>query len=108
MITPHPNLRFDIHPVRAKSISWIELFYPCGHTGQILPDTPIRRVTYQGQRPVSFKWHNPRSCKVTPELINWVTEEFIHVFNSNAFIWNISCSTAPKELQCHISGLISS
>ena len=105
MITPHPDLRFDIHPVRAKSISWIELFYPCGHTGQILPNTSVRGVTYCGEHPISFKWHNPDNCKVTPTLIRWITAEFQHIFKANAFIWNISCSTAPKELQCHINGL---
>ncbi len=42
MTLPYPDLRFDLHPVRAKSVSWIELFYPCGHTGQILPNTHIR------------------------------------------------------------------
>ena len=30
MTLPYPDLRFDLHPVRAKSVSWIELLYPCG------------------------------------------------------------------------------
>ncbi len=72
MTLPYPDLRFDLHPVRAKSVSWIELFYPCDHTGQILPNTPIRGVTYSGNRPVAFKWHNSQACKVTPQLIDWV------------------------------------
>ena len=105
MTIPHPDLRFDIHPVRAKSVSWIELFYPCGHTGQILPNTPIRGVTYSGKRPVAFKWHNPGGCKVTPELVNWVYTEFTHIFNKDAFKWQASSYTAPKELQWHLLGL---
>ena len=106
MTTPSPDLRFDIRPVRAKSVSWIELFYPCGNTGQILPNTPVRGITYLGERPISFKWHNPGNCKVTTTLLFWIMTQFQHIFNSNAFIWNISCYTAPKELQCHIIGLL--
>ena len=82
MTRPSPDLRFDMHPVRAKSVSWIELFYPCGHTGQILPNTPVRGITYRSERPISFKWHNPRNCKVTPSLLYWITNEFCHIFNN--------------------------
>ena len=105
MTQPSPDLRFNVHPVRAKAISWIELFYPCGHTGQVLPNKPVRGIRYCGERPIGFKWHNPGNCKVTPLLIHWITNEFCHIFKSNAFVWNISCYTAPKELQCHIRGL---
>lgn len=104
MTLPSPDLRFDLHPVRAKSISWIELFYPCGHIGQILPNRPIRGVTYQGKSPCGFKWHNPNACKVTAELIKWVNTEFIYIFTIDAFKWQISSYTAPKELQCHLLG----
>ena len=101
-----PDLRFDLHPVRAKSVSWIELLYPCGHTGQVLPNNLIRGVTYNGQRPIGFIWHNPQACKVTPQLIDWILNEFQHIFTTNAFKWQASCYTAPKELQCHLLGLM--
>ena len=107
MTLPSPDLHFDIHPIRAKSVSWIELLYPCGHTGQILPNAPIRGVTYRGNRPVAFKWHNSQACKVTPQLIDWVFNEFQYIFTINAFKWQVSSYTAPKELQCHLLGLTS-
>ena len=106
MTLPSPDLRFDIHPIRAKSVSWIELFYPCGHTGQILPNAPIRGVTYSGKRPIGFVWHNPRACTVTPQLLEWIYKEFQHIFTTNAFKWQVSSYTAPKELQCHLLGLM--
>ena len=105
MTLPYPDLRFDLHPVRAKSVSWIELFYPCGHTGQILPNTHIRGVTYSGKRPIGFVWHNPRACTVTPQLLEWIYKEFQHIFTTNAFKWQVSSYTAPKELLCHLLGL---
>ena len=106
MTLPSPDLRFDLHPVRAKSVSWIELFYPCGHTGQILPNTYVRGITYCGKRPVAFKWHNPEACKATRTLLFWIMSEFIPIFKTDAFKWQASCYTAPKELQCHLLGLM--
>ena len=106
MTMPSPDLRFDLHPVRAKSVSWIELFYPCGHTGQILPKTLIRGVTYSGKRPVGFIWHNPKACTVTPDLLEWIYREFQHIFTIDAFKWQASSYTAPKELQWHLLGLM--
>ena len=105
MTIPSPDLRFNSHPVRAKSISWIELLYPCGHTGQILPNTPIRGVRYSGKRPIGFVWHNPKACTVTPDLLEWIYKEFRHIFTADAFMWQTSSYTAPKELQWHLLGL---
>lgn len=90
--------------VLSNKHSWIELFYPCGHTGQIIPNTPVRGVTHGGKRPIAFKWHNRQACKVTPQLIDWVLNEFQCIFITDAFKWQISCNTAPKELQWHING----
>ena len=101
MTQPHPDLRI----VRTKSISWIELIYPCGHTGQILPNKHAKGLTYNGKRPVAFKWHNPGICKIDTPLLFWIMSEFIHIFKTDAFKWQASCYTAPKELQCHILGL---
>ena len=105
MSLPSPDLRFDLHPVRAKSVSWIELLYPCGHTGQILPNTPIRGATYSGKRPIGFVWHNPKACTVTPDLLEWIYREFQYIFTIDAFKWQASSYTAPKELQWHLLGL---
>ena len=96
---------FKAHPVRAKSISWIELFYPCGHSQPVAILSTLRGIRHNGKRPIAFKWHNPGGCKVTTELVNWVYTEFTHIFNKDAFKWQASSYTAPKELQWHLLGL---
>ena len=112
MATPYPSLKSYLHffPTKAylNSNSWIELFYPCGNTGEILPNMSVKGIRYSGQRPCGFIWHNPQACKVTKELIDWVHREFVHIFISDAFKWQASTYTAPKELQCHLLGLTSS
>jgi len=104
MNQPYPNLYLDKKHVRAKSISWIELHYPCGGTGQILPKDPVRGILLKGKRPIGFTWHNPKAIKVTPKLIKWIDTEFQHIFTHDAFKWKASLHTAPKELQCHLIG----
>ena len=103
--SPSPNLWFDRHPVRAKSISWIELIYPCGHTGQIMPLSLIEGIAFRGQKPIAFVWHNPKAIVVTPKLIEWIYTQFQHIFTLDAFKWQASSYTAPKELQWHLLGL---
>ena len=83
---------FKAHPVRAKSISWIELLYPCGHSQPVAILSAISGIRHRGRRPITFKWHNPGGCKVTPELIQWIYTDFQHIFTI-------------KELQWHLLGL---
>lgn len=99
-----PNLYFEINPMKAELISWIELFYHCGHTGQIKPMARFRDDMFNPKRPIAFKWHNPKACTVTPELIEWIHTEFIPAFEIDTFKWQVGIYTSPKELQCHLSG----
>lgn len=90
--------------VLSNKHSWIELFYPCGHTELIIPNTPVRGITYGGKRPIAFKWHNHQACKITPQLIDWVLNEFQPIFAISTIKQQVSSHTAPKELQWHTNG----
>lgn len=90
---------FDRHPIRRKSISWIELRFPDGSIISISPLSQVRGVQRGGSRPIGFIWHNPAAISVTPSLINWIETEFRHLFHNDPIMWTASVTTAPKGLQ---------
>ena len=96
---------FDRHPIRRKSISWIEVRFPDGSGISISPLSQVRGVQRGGSRPIGFIWHNPAAISVTPSLIDWVTTEFYWVFKTNPIMWTASVYTAPEELQPILLGL---
>ena len=100
------DLDFERHPIRKLSISWIELRFPNGSSHSINPLTLVRGIRNGGDRPNSFIWHNPKAQAVTPILIKWIEKEFRHIFNSDRFLWSVSSTTAPEDLQQHLLELL--
>lgn len=96
---------FERHPIRRKSISWIELRFPDGSGISISPLSQVRGVQRGGSRPIGFIWHNPAAISVTPSLIEWVATEFYWPFEYNPIMWTASVYTAPEELQPLLLGL---
>ena len=96
---------FERHPIRSKSISWIELRFPDGSGMAIKVLSQSRGIQRGGSRPIGFIWHNPAAISVTPSLIEWVATEFYWLFNTNPIMWTASVYTAPEELQPLLLGL---
>ena len=55
-----------------------------------------------GRRRVSFEYIGPEQIEVSHHLIGWLNNVFLNYFNTNQFLWQISVSTCPKELQPHM------
>ena len=93
------HYEFKRHPIRKKSISWIELLFPDGFRSYIKPMSPCRGIHSSTYRPNGFIWHNPKAITITPKLIEWVEIEFRYIFTTDAFLWATSINSAPIKLQ---------
>ncbi len=96
---------FERHPIRRKSISWIELRFPNGSSMAIKLLAQPRGISRGGSRPIGFIWHNPDAITVTPFLIYWIQSEFRHIFTSDPIMWTVSSYTAPEKLQPILLGM---
>jgi hypothetical protein len=101
---------FERHPIRRKSVSWIELRFPDGSGLAIKllaqsTRTLARGISRGGSRPIGFIWHNPGAITVTPFLIDWIQSEFRHIFTSDPIMWTASAYTAPEKLQPILLGM---
>lgn len=97
---------FERHPIRKLSISWTELKFPNGTSHSIKPLTLVRGIRSENDRPNAFIWHNPKAVNVTPKLIEWIEQEFRYIFNSDAFLWSVSSTTAPEDIKPHLLELL--
>lgn len=96
---------FERHPIRRKSISWIELRFTDGYSMPIKVQAMTRGIQRNAKRPISFIWHNPEAVSVTPSLIDWIQSEFRPMFDSDPIMWTVSSYTAPKKLQSILLGM---
>ncbi len=96
---------FERHPIRRKSISWIELRFPNGSSMAIKVLAQSRGIQRDGSRPIGFIWHNPGAVIITPSLIYWLQSKFRHLFTSDPIMWTASAYTAPEKLQSILLGM---
>lgn len=96
---------FERHPIRRKSISWIELRFPDGSSMAIKLLAQSRGISRGGSRPIGFIWHNPNAVTVTPTLTLWLQTEFRLLFASDPIMWTVSVYIAPEKLQPILLGM---
>lgn len=102
------NIYDPFYTIESGQAATITLNWPSGKTDIISPITLIRGITWIGQRPNSFEWvtvdHDYKiSAAVLKQLIRWFEEEFYYAFNTDQFMWQISCATLPEIILANLS-----
>lgn len=105
------NIYDPFYTIESGRASTITLNWPSGRTDIITPFTNtinIRGISWIGQRPNSFEWvtvdHDYKiSVAVLNQLIRWFEEEFYYAFNTDQFIWQMSCATLPEIILANLS-----
>lgn len=91
----------DNLPIKPIPIPSIRFIFPNGlyRTIPILWNCRGIRTAKDGQRPHAFKFIGCTPEVITEEFIDWYFTMVLPCLSTNAFMYQVSITTAPQELQ---------